>query len=215
MTTPRRALVVIDVQQVYVDGPLEVQYPPHADSLSRIAGAIDAADAAGVPVVAVQHTMGEDAPLFNPTRPDFQLHPEVARRRSDGWKHVVKQNSSIYSGTDVADWLRGQGVDTVTLVGYMTNNCVLASAVEAEYLGFDTEVLADATGAINLANDAGVADAETVHTTLMTLLNSNWAAVASTSDWIRALEARQPLPKGDLGSSAVDGAQRAARATAV
>ena len=48
-------------------------------------------------------------------------------------------------------------VDTVTLVGYMTNNCVLASAVEAEFLGFTTEVLSDATGAINLANDAGFA----------------------------------------------------------
>src|SRR5699024_1894875 len=41
---------------------------------------------------------------------------------------------------------------------------------------FRTEVLADATGAIHLANAAGSADAETVHTTLMTLLNSNWAA---------------------------------------
>lgn len=211
MTTPRRALVVIDVQQVYFDGPLEIQYPPHTESLARVTQAIDVADAGGIPVAAVQHTMGEEAPLFNPTQPDYQLHPEIARRRSDSWKHVVKQNSSIYAGTDVADWLRGHDVDTVTLVGYMTNNCVLASAVEAEYLGFATEVLADATGAINLANDAGAADAETVHTTLMTLLNSNWAAVASTEDWVRALEARQPLPKGDLGSSAVDGARRAAR----
>ncbi|GAA1196251.1 isochorismatase family protein [Prauserella alba] len=211
MTTPRRALVVIDVQQVYFDGPLEVQHPPHADSLSAITRAIDVADAAGIPVVVVQHTMGEDAPLFNPTQPDFQLHPEIARRRSDGWKHVVKQNSSIYAGTDVADWLRGRGVDTVTLIGHMTNNCVLASAVEAEYLGFDTEVLADATSAVNLANDAGVADAETVHRTLMALLNSNWAAVASTEDWTRVVQVGQPLPKGDLPGSAVEGARRAAR----
>ncbi|MBB3662838.1 nicotinamidase-related amidase [Prauserella sediminis] len=209
MTTPRRALVVIDVQQVYFDGPLEIQYPPHAESLSRITRAVDAANAGGIPVVAVQHTMGEDAPLFNPTQPDFQLHPEVAARRTDDWKQFVKQNSSIYAGTDLGDWLRSQGVDTVTLVGYMTNNCVLASAVEAEYLGFATEVLSDATGAVNLANDAGAADAKTVHTTLMTLLNSNWAAVASTDDWTGALEAQQPLPKGDIGSSAVQGAMQA------
>ena len=65
---------------------------------------------------------------------------------------------------------RQHDVDTVTLAGYMTNNCVLASAVEAEFLGFSTEVLSDATGAINLANDAGFADAKTVHTTLLTLL---------------------------------------------
>ncbi|WP_197497103.1 hypothetical protein [Arthrobacter sp. B6] len=35
---------------------------------------------------------------------------------------------------------------------------VLASAAEAEFLGFTTEVLSDATDAINLANDARFAD---------------------------------------------------------
>jgi hypothetical protein len=44
------------------NGPLKIQYPPHADSLPRITQAIDVATAAGIPVVAVQHTMGEDAP---------------------------------------------------------------------------------------------------------------------------------------------------------
>ncbi|MDQ0674449.1 nicotinamidase-related amidase [Pseudarthrobacter siccitolerans] len=29
MSTPRRALILIDVQQQYFDGPLEIQYPPH------------------------------------------------------------------------------------------------------------------------------------------------------------------------------------------
>jgi len=77
--------------------------------------------------------------------------------------------------------------------------------VEAEFLGFSTEVLSDATGAINLANDAGSADAKTVHTTLLALLNSNWAAVADTGTWANALSAQQPLTGSDLGSSAVAG----------
>jgi hypothetical protein len=79
--------------------------------------------------------------------------------------------------------------------------------VEAEFLGFTTEVLSDATGAINIANDAGSADAKTVHTTLLALLNSNWAAVANTDTWTNALDTRQALPKSDLGSSAVAGSQ--------
>lgn len=33
MTAPNRALIVIDVQQEYFGGPLEIRYPPHADSL--------------------------------------------------------------------------------------------------------------------------------------------------------------------------------------
>jgi nicotinamidase-related amidase len=209
MPGPQRALILIDVQQDYFgSGPLEIQHPPHSESLPRIALAIEAANAAGIPVVAVQHTMGEGAPVFDPAQPGFQLHPEVTQRRTENWKTVVKHYGSVYADTDVSTWLREQGVDTVTLVGYMTNNCVLASAVEGEGLGFTTEVLSDATGAVNLTNEAGSVDAETVHTTLMTLLHSNWAAVASTDAWVQALNARQSMPGSDLGSSAVAGAQQ-------
>ncbi len=207
MSTPRRALILIDVQQQYFSGPLEIQYPPHQESLPMIAKAVDAATAAGIPVAVIQHSAGVGAPVFAPGTPEFELHPEIERRRTGEWKSVVKQYGSVYAGTDLADWLRKHDVDTVTLVGYMTNNCVLASAVEAEFLGFSTEVLSDATGAINLANDAGFADAKTVHTTLLTLLNSNWAAVADTDTWTSALAANQALTGSDLGSSAVAGVE--------
>jgi len=208
MTTRRRALILIDVQQQYFGGPLEIQYPPHQESLPMIARAVDAANAAGIPVAAVQHSAGEGAPVFAPGTPGFDLHPDIERRRTDAWKSAVKQYGSVYAGTDLAGWLRQHDVDTVTLVGYMTNNCVLASAVEAEFLGFATEVLSDATGAINLANDAGSADAKTVHTTLLALLHSNWAAVSTTDAWAAALSAGHSLEKSDLGSSAVAGTER-------
>jgi hypothetical protein len=94
----------------------------------------------------------------------------------------------------------------------MTNNCVLASAAEAETHDLTAEVLSDATGAINLANEAGSADAKTVHTTLMTLFHSNFAAVADTATWSGAVTEGRPLPKSDLGTSAVTGVQRAAQA---
>ena len=211
MTTPRRALVLVDVQQDYFGGPLEIQYPPHAESLPRIAAAIDAAAAAGIPVAAVQHTSGEGAPVFDPSAPGYQLHPEVEDRRTDAWTSVVKQYGTVFAGTDLLDWLRDHQVDTVTFVGYMTNNCILASAAEAETHGLSAEVLSDATGAIHLANDAGFVDARTVHTTLLTLLASNFAAVADTATWSDAVAAGTPLPKSDLGTSAVAGAQRAAQ----
>ncbi|MDQ0921792.1 nicotinamidase-related amidase [Pseudarthrobacter sp. W1I19] len=207
MTSPRRALILIDVQQQYFSGPLEIQYPPHQESLPTIAMAIDAATAAGIPVAVIQHTAGVGAPVFAPGTPGFELHPEIERRKTTEWKSLVKQYGSVYAGTDLADWLRQRDVDTVTLLGYMTNNCVLASAVEAEFLGFTTEVLSDATGAINLANEAGFADAKTVHTTLLTLLNSNWAAVADTATWTNALNNRQALSRSDLGSSAIAGSE--------
>ena len=211
MTSPRRALVVIDVQNEYFDGPLEIQHPPHAESLPNISAAIDAATAADLPLVVVQHTSGDEAPVFNPGRAGFALHPEVESRRTGSWHAITKQRGSVFAGTGLFAWLEEQDVDTVVFVGYMTNNCVISSAAAAADQGLAAEVLSDATGAIHLANDAGHADAETVHTTLMTLLHSNFAAVTTTGAWIDALKAGTALPKSNLVTSAMTGLERATK----
>ncbi|UXN24872.1 hypothetical protein N8D74_15095 [Curtobacterium flaccumfaciens] len=90
----------------------------------------------------------------------------------------------------------------------MTNNCIIASAAEAEALGVAVEVLSDATGAINIANAGGAVSAETVHRTLMALLQSNLAAVAPTAEWTSALAAGVAIPRDALPTSATAGAQR-------
>ncbi|SCX31448.1 hypothetical protein SAMN02799620_05347 [Mycolicibacterium fluoranthenivorans] len=81
----------------------------------------------------------------------------------------------------------------------MTNNCDLATAVEADGLG------SDATGAVNLANAAGQVSARTLHTTLMTLLHSNFAAVATIGQWVDAVRNGTTLEKGNLVESVLNG----------
>ncbi|QCQ93374.1 isochorismatase family protein [Rhodococcus sp. SGAir0479] len=205
MTTPHRALVVVDVQQEYFEGPLEIQFPPRAESLANIVNAVDTATARGIPVLVVQHQMPQGAPVFVEGTVGWSLHPEIERCIDPATKRVHKQYGSVFAGTDVARWLHRHDVDTITIVGYMTNNCDLATAVEAEGLGFATEILSDATGAIDLANEAGTISAESLHTALMVLLQSNFAAVSTTAQWIEALTAGSTLPKSNLVQSAIDG----------
>lgn len=205
MGIPRRALIIVDVQNEYVDGPLEIQYPPHAESLPRIGEAIDAATAAGIPIAMFQHTGGEGAPVFAPGTPGFDVHPDIAQRQTPEWKTITKRYGTVFAGTDLLEWLRNHNVDTVTFVGYMTNNCILASLAESETHGLAAEVLSDATGAINIANAAGAVSAKTVHTTLMTLFNSNFAAVARTDEWKAAVLQGASLTKDNLVSSATLG----------
>lgn len=202
MTAPHRALIVIDVQQEYFDGLLPIQYPPREESIAHVRTAIEAAERAEIPVVIVQHELPAESPIFATGSATAANHPGVAAHEDRAAQRVGKQYSSIFAGTGLADRLREQDVDTVTLVGYMTNNCVLASAADAEPLGFAVEVLSDATGAIDLANDVGRAPAQQVHETLMALLHSNWAAVADTTAWTTALQAGDPLGKSDLVTSA-------------
>lgn len=205
MTAPRRALIVIDAQQEYFDGLLPIQYPDRNESIACIRAAIDAAEHADTPVVLVQHELPAEAPVFASGSATFQHHPEVAAHENRATKHISKQFASAFANTDLETWLRDQGIDTITIAGYMTNNCVLASAAAAEPLGFTVEVLSDATGAIDLANEAGSAPARQIHETLMALLHSNWAAVADTRTWTTALNAGKPLDKSDLVTSAAQG----------
>lgn len=205
MTSPSRALVVIDAQQEYVDGILRIQHPSPESSLANIVRALEVAEQQDLPVVVVQHELPEGAPVFAVGSPGWTLHPDVERLARPAWKRVTKQRASVFAGTDVAAWLAERGVDTITLVGFMTNNCDLATAASAEELGLAAEVLADATGAIHLANEAGQVSAEQLHAVLLVLLQSNFAAVASTDAWIAAVEGGTALTGSDLGTSATQG----------
>ena len=205
MTEPRRALIVVDVQQEYFSGILQIQAPSRDESLARVVAALDVAAEHDLPVVVVQHELPVGAPVFAQGSESWSLHPEVERRLQPTWKRATKDKGSVFAGTDVAAWLAEQQVDTVTIVGFMTNNCDLATAVGAEELGLTAEILSDASGAIHLANEVGKVSAEQLHETLLVLLHSNFAAVATTEDWTAAVTAGEVLPKSDLGTSATQG----------
>lgn len=205
MSTPRRALIVIDVQQEYFEGLLQIQYPARSESLARIAQAMDSAEQAGIPVVVVQHEAPAGFPVFAPESSTFELHPEIAGRADNAAHRFTKSYASIFAGTGLEEWLREREVDTITIVGYMTNNCVIGSTAAAEPLGFTVEVLSDATGAIDIVNSAGSAPAKQVHETIMAVLNSNWAAVATTSVWAEAVTSGNALAGDNLIESAARG----------
>ena len=205
MTSPRRALIVIDAQQQYFDGLLAIEHPPRDQSVAKIGEALDAAVSGDVPVVIVQHELPEGAPVFAAGSDGHRLHPEIEQRADRAAKRVSKNVASVLEDTGLVDWLRAEGIDTLTLTGYMTNNCVLATAAAAEPLGFAVEVLSDATGAIPLSNAAGSSSAAQVHETLMGLLNSNWAAVATTEAWSGAVQAGASLPSSNLAESVTAG----------
>lgn len=205
MTSPRRALIVIDVQQEYFEGVLKIQYPPRDESLANILTALEVATAQSLPVAIVQHEMPEGAPAFVKGTPTYELHPDIEAQLQPSWKRVEKKFSSVFAGTDVAEWLKSENIDTVTIVGYMTNNCDLATSADTEVLGFTAEILSDATGAINLSNEAGTVSAEQLHKALMVLYQSNFAAVATTSDWTEAVKSGSALPSNNLVVSAAQG----------
>src|SRR5271165_336439 len=92
---PKRALLVIDVQNEYFTGKLPITYP--AGSLANVLSAMHAAREHGVPVVVIQHASPQpDAPVFRKGSKEWELHAEVAARSHD----VLKAGSGLLLWAD-------------------------------------------------------------------------------------------------------------------
>lgn len=191
MTQPHRALIVIDVQNEYFTGKLRISHPQVSTSLPNICRAMDAARAAGIPVVVVEHLTPPGAPIFARGSEGAALHPDVARRAAD--HRVEKSLASALAGTDLGPWLRQRGIDTLALVGYMTHNCIDATARQASHEGWKVEFLHDAAGALAYENARGRASAEEIHRVFTVVLHTGFAAAVSTDAWLAAVAAGTPL----------------------
>lgn len=149
----KRALLVIDVQNEYfAGGALPITYP--TNHLSNILEVMDAARAAGITTVLIRHHQPDpDSPLFCKGTKNWELHPEVASRPHD--LLLDKTLPGSFTATNLESYLRDQGIDTVTIAGYMTQICCDTTAREAMHRGFKVEFLSDATGTLDLENSAG------------------------------------------------------------
>jgi nicotinamidase-related amidase len=205
---PRRALVVIDVQNEYVTGDLPIEFPNVQSSLANIGRAMDAARAASVPVVVVQNFAPAGSPLFARGTPAAELHPVVAGRERD--HYVEKSLPSAFAGTDLAQWLAEQEIDTLTVVGYMTHNCDASTIVHALHADFAVEFLSDASGSVPYENSEGFASAQEIHRVYCVVLQSRFASVADTDTWLAALAAGEPLERSTIYASNQAARRRAA-----
>lgn len=183
--SPRRALLVIDVQNEYFTGKLKIEFPPVEISLPNIGLAMDTARAAGIPVIVVQHDAPEDSPVFAKGSETWQLHPVVGERPAD--RRINKTMASAFAGTELGEWLEANRIDILTVVGYMTHNCDVSTILHAYHHGLTVEFLADATGSLPYENAAGKASAEEIHRVFSTVFHSNFAAVTSTANWTVAV----------------------------
>lgn len=197
----KRALVVIDAQQEYLSGPLRIAYPAADDTVAKIGDAMDAANRANIPVALVQQVVSQGSPVFAEGSDGVRLIPAVSERPHD--KVFTKQLPGSFTGTGLGTWVEQQHIDTLTLVGFMTHNCVDTTARQAVHRGLGVEILSDAVGTVGLRNELGALSASELHRACLVVLHARFAAVASTGEWIRALSDGKP-PRGSNLLASVD-----------
>jgi nicotinamidase-related amidase len=179
------ALLIIDVQNEYFTGKLPVTFP-HG-SIMNILKAMDAAHAARVPVVVVQHTNRvAGAATFVPGTPSWELWPDVKKRAHDFL--VEKTLPGSFTKTHLDDWLKEREINAVTIAGYMTQMCCDTTARQAFHRGYAVKFLSDATGTLSITNSAGAVSAEELHRAILVTQQMRFSQVMTTAEWIQSLQ---------------------------
>ena len=126
-------LLVIDVQ---VDVMAECVHA--GEVIDRIAGLVERARAAGVPVVWVQHN---DEYLERESA-GWQIVPELLPQ--PGEQRHFKTYSDAFSGTELEAGLRRLGAERLIMCGAQTDFCIRNTWHSALLRGFDTVLVSDA-----------------------------------------------------------------------
>ena len=190
----RPAVLVIDYQRAFTSGSLAADYPEAG--LRATAEVLRAARAAGVPVAytvcAYEADLSDAGPfgvkcpgLVACTRGTAGCEVDDLVAPAAGEPVLEKTQPSGFFGTDLAERLRAQGVDTVVVCGTTTSGCVRATVVDGMSHGFRAVVPIEA-----------VADrSQAAHDQALFDMGHKYADVVPLADVVAQLErVRQGTP---------------------
>lgn len=172
-------LVLIDIQNEYFEGPLELDGVEAAAEVA--AGLLARARALGAPVVHVRHC-GRPGGAFDPGAPRGAIHAAVAPLA--GETVVDKGLPNSFAGTTLAEVLEGLGKRPLIVAGFMTHLCVSATVRAALDRGASSTVALDATATRALPDPTGGPDlsADAVHRAALAAIADRFATVVRAAE---------------------------------
>jgi nicotinamidase-related amidase len=195
------ALLVVDMENDFVDGPMAV--PGGPELARRLAPLVQAARAAGVAVVFVTQALrqnGADLGLlerFEPVRTGAALREggegvrvtaELDPRPED--TYVVKRRFSAFLGTDLDLVLRSSGVQQVLVCGVSAHVCCDTTVREAFQLGYDPYYVVDGVEMGDLPDLGwGPIAADTAKGVVATIIAHRFGTVCTIADLMAELAA--------------------------
>jgi nicotinamidase-related amidase len=171
-------LVLIDLQNEYLQGPIEV--PGAGAAIAAAAQLLQSARQAGSPVFHIAHA-GRPGGLFDRLAPRGQIVTELTPTANE--PVVEKTLPNAFAGTNLNELLSATGRKNIILSGFMTHMCVSSTARVAVDLGYRVTVAASACGTRALPDGrGGVVAATTVHDVALVELSDRFAIIAQTND---------------------------------
>ncbi len=184
----KRALLVIDVQNEYFTGKMPVTYP--AGSFAKILQAVAAANQRRIPVILIRHSAPQPtAVTFVNGSEGWEIRAEL--REKEYTRIVDKNRPGSFTNTELENILKTMEVDTIVICGYMTQMCCDTTARQAANRGFAVEFLSDATGTLDVANEAGTITAAELHKAILITQAMGFSQVLPTAEWLMKLAEEQ------------------------
>jgi nicotinamidase-related amidase len=176
------ALIVVDVQQAFLDPRYGDRNNPDAES--NVGRLLAAWRNSGRPIRHVVHDSVEPTSLLRPDSPGNAIQAAATPRDTE--PVYRKKVNSAFIGTSLEQDLRQDGIDTLVIVGLTTNHCISTSVRMAGNLGFTTFVVSDATATFaRAAMDGTLRSAEAVHSAALSDLHQEFATVVDTAEILR------------------------------
>lgn len=155
LTTGRVALIVVDISAAAATtGQSTLEHVGQEEAVPKAIEVLRAARAVGLPVIHFKEVHRKELVDFGreldgaepvhclETWPGTDYHPDLYP--VDGEYPMQKRRYSCFVATDLDLLLRGLKVDTLVLVGAMTNVCVHYTFVDAHQLDYHVHVVEDA-----------------------------------------------------------------------
>lgn len=168
------ALVLIDIQNEYLAGPLAL--PDAKPAIVRAASLLANARKAGAAIIHIAHR-GKAGSLFDRSADRGAIVAELTPRA--GELVIEKELPNAFAGTDLKVRLDATNRKNIVLAGFMTHMCVSSTARAALDLGFRTTIDADACATRDLPDGrGGTLDARTIHEVALAELSDRFAIIA-------------------------------------
>ena len=135
------ALLVIDVQDSFQAVPGRWERRSNRDFETNVQRLVEAYRAAGLPVVFVLHTDGDEG--FQLDSPWFKLMDFLTVQ--EGEPLLVKSTRNAFTSTDLQQILAARGVRRLAVTGIQTEQCCETTTRLAADLGYDVDFVMEAT----------------------------------------------------------------------
>lgn len=204
----KTALLVIDLQNIFVEGYEPISSPDGIDILHRMNSMAQVCRQNGILVIHAAHqlrpdgsnagVLGQIVPtlieegLISEVSESGALHKGVETQPGDVF--LKKPRFGAFSGTDLDLILRGKGIDTLIIGGIATNVCVETTVREANHHEYKVIVLSDGTTTAGYADQGwGYLSPEEVKKATLTVIAYIFGEVTTIDDVIQRME-RASLP---------------------